>query len=57
MTIMAAVLILLLVAVMVLYGRSVATTLQKSVREAGIYLLVLLALVAIVALYFTNVNS
>ena len=56
MTIMAAVLILLLVAVMVLYGRSVATTLQKSVREAGIYLLVLLALIAIAALYFTNVN-
>lgn len=56
MTPMAAVLILLLVAVTYLYGRSVSTTLVKSVREMGIYLLVLLSLIALAALYFTNIN-
>lgn len=51
-----ALLLILLVAVHYLYGRSVITTLVKSVREMGIYILVLLSLIAITALFLTNIN-
>lgn len=54
---MAAVLILLLIAVMILYGRSVSTTLVKSVREAGIYFLVLLSLIALTVLFFSTYTN
>ena len=54
MTIMAAVLILLLVAVTYLYGRSVSTTFIKSARELGIYILVLLSLIALTVLFFST---
>lgn len=50
-------LLILLVAVLYLYGRSVSTTLLKSAREMGIYLLVLLSLIALTLLFFaTNIN-
>ncbi len=41
---------MLLIGVLYLYGRSVTTTLTKSVREMGIYLLVVIAVIAIVVL-------
>ncbi len=54
---MIALLIMLLLTVLVLYGRSVGTTLVKSVREVGIYLLVLLSIVGLAVLFFTtNIN-
>lgn len=49
-----ALLLILLVAVLYLYGRSVSTTLVKSAREMGIYLLVLLSLAALVVLFLTT---
>lgn len=52
-----ALLLILLVAVLYLYGRSVSTALVKSAREMGIYLLVLLSLIALTVLFFsTNIN-
>lgn len=54
---MIALLIMLLLTVLVLCGRSVGTTLVKSVREVGIYLLVLLSIVGLAVLFFTtNIN-
>lgn len=53
---MAILLGIVLLAVLFLYGRSVATTLTKSVREAGIYLLVLLCIVGL-AVLFLAMNS
>lgn len=55
--IMVLVLLILLGGVLYLYGRSVSTTLVKSAREMGIYLLVLLSLAALAALFLTtNIN-
>lgn len=48
-----ALLLILLFAVLYLYGRSVSNTLAKSAREMGIYMLVLLSLAALVVLFLT----
>lgn len=53
---MAILLGVVLLVVIVLYGRSVGTTLVKSVREVGIYLLVLLCIVGLTVL-FLAMNS
>ncbi|MBL0128432.1 MAG: hypothetical protein IPP83_13480 [Flavobacteriales bacterium] len=46
-----------LLAVLYLYGRSVATTFTKSIRELGIYLLVLLSIIGLTVLFIsTNSN-
>ncbi len=47
---MALILIIALAVVLYFYGRSVAVQLSKSFREAGIFALVLLAVLALIAL-------